>query len=168
MQDDPTVALIAEDIEETTRDFILKRLAQELKGHQFADFVAHLLVTMGYRTRVSPPGPDGGLDILAHRDELGFEPPIIKVQVKSTESSIGNDIVQALYGQVDKAEFGLVVTLGTFTPAAKNFARGKSNLRLIDRSDLVALIFEHYNQFDPRYKALLPLKQVYVPVPPEE
>lgn len=42
---------------------------------------------MEYRTRVSPEGPDGGVDIIAHKDELGFEPPIIKVQVKSTEEA---------------------------------------------------------------------------------
>ena len=82
---DESVAAVAEDIEETTRDFVLKQLAQELKGHPFADFIAHLLNAMGYRTRVSPPGPDGGIDIVAHKDELGFEPPIIKVQCKSTE-----------------------------------------------------------------------------------
>ncbi|WLD14659.1 restriction endonuclease [Planctellipticum variicoloris] len=60
---DETVAEVAEDIEETTRDFILKTLAQELKGHPFAQFVGHLLNTMGYRTRISPAGPDGGVDI---------------------------------------------------------------------------------------------------------
>ena len=73
----------ADAIEEYTRDFVLKRLWQEPKGHPLADLVAHLLEKMGYRTRVSPPGPDRGVDILAHRDELGFEPPIIKVQVKT-------------------------------------------------------------------------------------
>jgi restriction system protein len=84
---DESVAAVAEDIEETTRDFVLKRLAQTLKGHPFADFVAHLLNTMGYRTRVSPEGPDGGIDIVAHKDELGFEPPIIKVQVKAAKAA---------------------------------------------------------------------------------
>ncbi len=81
---DETVAAVAEDIEENTRDFILKRLAQELKGHPFAHFCAHLLEAMGFRTRVAPEGPDGGIDIVAHKDALGFEPPIIKVQVKRT------------------------------------------------------------------------------------
>jgi restriction system protein len=161
--DDTSVAVVAEEIEETTRDFILKRLAQELKGHPFADFVAHLLNTMGYRTRVSPEGPDGGIDIVAHRDELGFEPPIIKVQVKSSEGSIGDPVVSALYGKVGTNEFGLLVTLGTFTTQAKNFARSKSNLRLIDGDDLVQLVFQHYDQFDSRYKGLLPLRRVYVP-----
>ncbi len=160
---DESVAAVAEDIEETTRDFVLKRLAQELKGHPFAEFVGHLLSTMGYRTRVSPEGPDGGIDIVAHKDELGFEPPIIKVQVKSTEGSIGDPIVSALYGKVGTGEFGLLVTLGTFTAQAANFAKSKSNLRLIDGDELVKLVFQHYDQFDSRYKGLLPLRRVYVP-----
>jgi restriction system protein len=165
---DETVALVAEDIEETTRDFILKRLAQELKGHPLAEFVAHLLGTMGYRTRVSPEGLDGGVDIIAHKDELGFEPPIIKVQVKSSEGNIGNETVSALYGTVGNEEYGLLVTLGAFTMPAKNFARGKSNLRLIDGDELVNLVLSHYEKFDSRYKGLIPLKRVYVPEALEE
>jgi restriction system protein len=161
--EDESIAAVAEDIEETTRDFVLKRLAQDLKGHPFAEFVAHLLGAMGYRTRISPPGPDGGIDILAHKDELGFEPPIIKVQVKSTEGSVGDPAVSALYGKVDAKEFGLLVTLGNFTSHAVSFARSKSNLRLIDGNELVGLIFSHYEQFDSRYKGMLPLKRVYVP-----
>lgn len=160
---DESVAAVAEDIEETTRDFVLKQLSQELKGHPFAEFVAHLLNIMGYHTRVSPEGPDGGIDIVAHRDELGFEPPIIKVQVKSSEGSIGDPTVSALYGKVSTNEFGLLVTLGVFTTQAKNFAKSKSNLRLIDSDELVKLIFQHYDQFDSRYKGLLPLRRVYIP-----
>ncbi len=160
---DESVAAVAEDIEETTRDFVLKRLAQELKGHPFAEFVGQLLNTMGYRTRVSPEGPDGGIDIVAHKDELGFEPPIIKVQVKSTEGSVGDPLVSALYGKVGSGEFGLMVTLGTFTTQATTFAKSKSNLRLIDGDELVRLIFQHYDEFDSRYKGLLPLRRVYVP-----
>jgi restriction system protein len=65
--------------------------------------------------------------------------------------------------QVKSSEFGLLVTLGTFTTHAKNFARSKGNLRLIDGDELVQLVFQHYDQFDSRYKGLLPLRQVYVP-----
>ena len=165
---DESVAAVAEDIEETTRDFVLKRLAQEVKGHPFAAFVAQLLGTMGYRTRISPEGPDGGIDIVAHKDELGFEPPIIKVQVKSGEGSVGDPAVSALYGKIGPTEFGLFVTLGSFTTPAINFAKSKSNLRLIDGEELVALIFQHYEHFDSRYKGLLPLRRVYVPEVIEE
>lgn len=161
--DDTTVSLVAEEIEETTRDFILKRLAQELKGHPFAAFAAHLLETMGYRTRISPEGPDGGIDIIAHRDELGFEPPIVKVQVKSGLGNVGQPEVSALVGTLSPSEFGLIVTLGGFTNPALGFAKNKSALRLIDGEELVALIFAHYEQFDSRYKGLLPLKRVYIP-----
>ena len=164
---DETVSYVADDIEQNTRDFILKTLAQELKGHALADFVAHLLGAMGYRTRVSPEGPDGGVDIIAHKDELGFEPPIIKVQVKSSEGSIGDPIVSQLYGKVERSEFGMVVTLGAFTNQAVSFARNKSNLRLIDGDELIDLVLHHYDQFDSKYKGLLPLKRVYVPEPLE-
>ena len=166
--EDETVQVVAHEIEENTRDFILKSLAQHLKGHPFAGFVAHLLNLMGYRTRVSEEGPDGGIDIIAHKDELGFEPPFIKVQVKSSEGNIGDPAVSSLYGKVSHGEYGLFVTLGAFTTQAQNFARSKSNLRLIDGEELVDLIFRYYERFDSRYRALLPLKQVWVPERPED
>jgi restriction system protein len=161
--EDQTVAGVKHDVEETTSDFVLKVLAQETKGHPFADFVGNLLQTMGYRTRVSPPGVDGGIDIVAHKDELGFEPPIIKVQVKSASDSIGDPVISQLYGKVGPTEFGLFVTLGTFTNQALQFARAKSNLRLIDGEALVQLILEHYEQLDSKYKGLIPLRRVYIP-----
>ncbi len=163
--EDPTVKIVAEEIEVLTRDFVLQQLAKELKGHPFAAFVAHLLGTMGYRTRVSPEGPDGGIDIIAHQDELGFEPPIVKVQVKSTGGNIGQPDVSALLGTLATNEFGLVVTLGGFTTQARTFAKSKANLRLIDGDELVNIVLSHYEQFGSRYKGLLPLKRIYVPEP---
>jgi restriction system protein len=168
VEKDETVHIVAEDIEQTTRDFILKTLAQELKGHPFADFVAHLLNVMGYRTRISPEGPDGGVDIIAHKDELGFEPPVIKVQVKSIDGNSGDPEVSALYGKVGQNEYGLFVTLGSFTKQARTFAKSKPNLRLIDNEELTDLILRHYEKFDSRYKGILPLQRVYVPQPIDE
>jgi restriction system protein len=165
---DPSVAIVADEIEDNTADFVLKALSQELKGHEFSHFVAHLLNRMGYRTRVSLPGADGGIDIVAHKDELGFEPPIIKVQVKSIDGSSGDPEVSALYGKIGDEEFGLFVTLGTFTKQAVAFAKSKSNLRLIDGHDLVALVLNHYESFDSRYKGIIPLKRVYVPAPADD
>lgn len=168
-EEDETVGYVVQDIEQNTRDFIVKRLSQQLKGHPFAHFVAHLLEKMGYQMRVSAEGPDGGIDIIAHKDELGVEPPIIKVQVKSIENgNIGDPDVSALYGKVGAGEFGLFVTLGAFTRQAKNFGTSKSNLRLIDGDQLVDLVLQHYEQFDSKYKGLLPLKRVYIPETIEE
>jgi len=153
----------ADDIEQMTRDFVLKTLSRELKGHPLADLVAHLLNIMGYHTRFSPEGPDGGIDIIAHKDELGFEPPIVKVQVKSIDGNIGDPMVSSLYGKVGSDEHGLLVALGSYTQQAKSFEKSKTNLRLIDGQELVDLILSHYDDLDSRYKGLLPLKRVYIP-----
>jgi len=166
--EDETVALVAEEIETTTRDFVLKQFTREMKGHPFAQFVADLLEAMGYRTRVSPPGPDRGVDVIAHRDRLGIEPPITKVQVKSGEGSIGEPDVARLFGAVASSEFGLFVTLSSFTPQAVRFAESKATLRLIDGDELVRLTLQHYEQLDSRYKGLIPLRHVYIPEAIEE
>jgi len=160
---DVTVGLVADEIEQATRDFILKQLSKDLKGHPFADYVANLLNLMGYHTRVSPPGPDKGIDIVPHKDELGLQPPIIKVQVKSTEGSVGDPETSALFGKVASGEYGLLVTLGTFTKPAIQFAETKANLRLIDGEEVVSLTLQYYEKLDSRYKGILPLKQVYIP-----
>jgi len=165
---DITVSMVAEDIEGNTKDFILKQIAKELKGTPFESFVAHLFQAMGYRTRVSPEGPDEGVDVVAYKDHLGLEPPIIKIQTKCIEGSVGDQIVSALYGKVEAGEYGVLVSLGTYTNQAKRFAKTKSNLRLIDGEELVEIILEHYEKLDSRYKGLLPLKRVYIPEQIEE
>lgn len=161
--DEPTVAAVAEEIEESTSDFVLKQLTRKVRGREFEFFVAHLLEAMGYRTRVTVAAGDGGVDIIAHRDALGFEPPIIKVQVKSSEGQIGEPDVKQLKGNLSGGEKGLFVTLGTFSNKASVFARTVPDIRLIDGTELVKLILEHYDQFSGSYRAAIPLKQVYVP-----
>jgi len=162
---DETVAAVTETTEQAARDFIRKRLTSSgQKGHPFAQFVGQLLRTMGYRTRVSPPGADGGIDIVAHRDELGFEPPVIKVQVKSGEGPIGGPPVAELLGNLGPGEFGLFVTLGTFTPQAKaKAASASSRLRLVDGEEVIDLVLLHYEEMEPAYKSLLPMRRMYLP-----
>jgi len=158
---DDVIADVSET-EEQTRDFVLKQLDRNLKGLPLEEFIQQLLETMGYRARLTDPN-EPSVDVIAHRDELGFEPPIIKVQVKSGVGKITDKDVSALYGKVETDAFGLVVALGEFTPRARQFANSKSNLRLIDDGELVDLIFEHYEEFDPKYKGIIPLKSVFVP-----
>lgn len=163
--EDETVAIVADEVQLATRDFVLKELDKHLKGYPFQGFVANLLETMGYRTQIQAKGADEGIDIIAHRDELKLEPPIIKVQVKSGAGSVGGPDVRALFGNLGEGEYGLLVTLGTLSSQAKDFAKRKPNLRLIEGSELVDFVLEHYEGLDPRYKALIPLKRVYIPQP---
>lgn len=163
--DDVSAEKVSAQVEESTEDFIIKRLKSSQTPYQFEHFVAHLLRCMGYHSRVTQASADGGIDIIAHRDELGFEPPIIKVQCKQMLSTIGRPEVQQLHGAIETGEHGLFVTLGGFSPDARTYERSKPNLRLIDGPTLIELIYAHYHQFDPRYQMLLPLKRTYIPGP---
>jgi restriction system protein len=160
--EDETVALVAKEIEETTQDFILKRLEQQLKGLPLEDFVVHLLHCMGYQARLARRN-EPSVDVIAHKDALGIEPPIIKVQVKSSTDTASHKDVSALFGALSPSEYGLFIALGTFSPASRTFEQSKPNLRLIEGVELVDLIFRHYENFDSRHKGLLPLRRVYVP-----
>ena len=164
-EDDEAVASVTTEVQQTTEDFILRNLAKHLKGYSLQAFVANLLSTMGYRTIESKRGADEGVDITAHRDELKLEPPIIKVQVKSTEGNVGRPDVQALLGCLGTGEYGLLVTLGGYTAQALDFAKSKGPIQLIDGSRLVTLVMAHYESLDPKFRALIPLKRVYVPSP---
>ncbi|MFZ0424648.1 MAG: restriction endonuclease [Xanthobacteraceae bacterium] len=158
-----TAGTASANTEEITTDFVIKRLKSGLNPTEFEYFVAHLLERMGYHARVTQQSGDGGVDIIAHKDELGFEDPIIKVQCKQTLSKMGQPEVAQLHGHVEARQHGLFVTLGDYTPQARQFERAKHNLRLIDGEELVALIFNHYDRFEPRYQVLLPMKKVYIP-----
>ncbi|KUR79071.1 restriction endonuclease [Novosphingobium sp. FSW06-99] len=163
--DEDSAERVTEQVEESTEDFIIKRLKTSQTPFQFEHFIAHLLKCMGYYARVTQMSGDGGVDIIAHRDELGFEPPIIKVQCKQVLTTIGRPDVQKLFGAIEREEKGLFVTLGPFSADAKTFEQTKPNLRLIDGSALIELIYEHYHEFEPRYQMLLPLKRSYIPGP---
>jgi restriction system protein len=158
-----SAAEIAVQAEEGVEDFVIKRLKNDLSAEQFEHFIAGLLRCMGYHARVTRHTGDGGVDIIAHKDELGFEPPIIKVQCKQSLSTIGGPTVQQLLGAIQSNEHALFVTLGDYSSDAIRIERGKSNLRLIGGADLVQLIFNNYEGFEPRFKALLPLKRSYTP-----
>ena len=168
IEDDESVSLVAEEIEQTTRDFVRKRIDAELKGHALESFVANLLEVMGYHTTVTRQSSDGGIDVIAHRDELGIQPPIIKVQVKGTAGTVGIADVSSLYGTVDQSEVGLFVTMGGFSNDAGNFANSRTNLRLIDGEELIDLALRNYEALESRYQAIVPLKRVFIPEAVEE
>lgn len=152
----------ADAIDQATKDFVTRRLAERFKGHAFAELTAHLLDLMGYTTVVSPPGKDYGVDIVAHQGRLGLDPPLIKVQVKSAEKSVGSPAVAQLLGHLAaNGEAGLFVTLGHYTPDAQKLEREHANLRLINGAELVGLLLSDYDRLDERYRLLFPLRRIW-------
>ncbi|QFT92395.1 Restriction endonuclease [Roseovarius sp. THAF9] len=164
IEDDDTATVSAAiQAEASTSDFIIKRLMTELTGHQFEELIAHLLECMGYTARVTPKSGDGGVDVIAHTDPLGFQPPIVKVQCKRTTGQTPRPDVDQLLGTLGDGEYGLFVNLGSFARGAVELERNRAKLRLINGEQFVELVFEHYAKLSPRYRALIPLKQIFVP-----
>ena len=149
-------------IERHTRDFVLGRLESSVTNQEFEEFVADLLRAIGYEARVTAYTQDGGVDVLAHRDPLGVEPPLIKVQCKHMTSTIGAPEVQQLIGTQGLNEVCLFVTLGAYSRDAKSIERNRQGLRLISGEDLVDLVLRNYEQLPPRWRSVIPLRSVLV------
>ena len=159
--EDDTVAATTEEIIENTKDFILKELSRNLKGYALEEFIANLLQAMGYRTKVSQQGGDSGIDIIAYKDEL---PPRIAVQVKSQDSDIKETVIQSLKGAMMPGDYGLFVTLSNYTKNAQQFLKANPIIRGINGTELVDLILKYYSSLEEKYKKMIPLKMVYIPV----
>ena len=163
--EDDTVGATAEDIIDSTKDFILKELSRCLKGYDLEEFVANLLQAMGYRTTVSPHGGDSGIDITAYKDEL---PPRILVQVKSQDGDIKETTIQSLKGAMREGDYGLFVTLSGYTKNAKEYLKATPIIKGINGMELVDLVLKYYDQLDEKYRSMIPLKMVYIPVPKDD
>lgn len=163
--EDESVGATADDIIESTKDFILKELSRQLKGYDLEIFVADLLRAMGYRTKVSPQGGDSGIDITAYKDEL---PPRILVQVKSQDGDIKESTIQSLKGAMREGDYGLFVTLSNYTKKAQKYLDSTPIIRGINGTELVELILKYYEDLSDKYRKMIPLKRVYIPVPKDE
>lgn len=164
-EEDESVAATAEDIRQSTKDYILKELSRKLKGYDLEEFVADLLDAMGYRTKVSSRGGDSGIDIIAYKDEL---PPRILVQVKSGDGDIRETTIQSLKGAMKEGDYGLFVTLSDYAKKAHEYLEATPIIRGINGTELVELVLEHYDDLSERYKRIIPLEKVFIPVPNEE
>lgn len=163
--EDESIGATADDIIESTKDFILKELSRQLKGYDLENFVSDLLRAMGYRTTVSPQGGDSGIDITAYKDEL---PPRILVQVKSQDSDIKENTIQSLKGAMREGDYGLFVTLSNYTKNAQKYLDSTPIIRGINGTELVDLILKYYEDLSDKYRKMIPLKMVYIPVPKED
>ncbi len=158
------------DIEERSHTMIRERIAQKFKGHMLATLIGALLEAQGYRARVSPPGPDGGVDILAGSGPLGFDAPRLVVQVKSQDTKVDVRLLRELAGVMGRfqADHGLLVGWGGFNqPVRSEAAADYFRIRLWDAGDVVAAVKEHYARLPPDVRTEIPLKQVWTLVPNE-
>lgn len=152
------------NVERFAKDQIIKVIDRKFKGHEFSRLVDQILKAQGYVTQLSPPGPDGGLDILAASGPLGFEQPRICVQVKSTTAQVDVKTLRELQGVMRKvkSELGLLVSWSGFNN--KVFSEAKEEfffIRLWTADDILDNIFKYYDRFSDEFKTELPLKRFW-------
>lgn len=138
-----------------------------MNPYDFQKIVAGLLWGMGYHVGwVAPPGPDGGVDVIAQSDPLGISGPRIKVQVKrSGRMSVGE--IRSFLSVLSDGDVGLFVSTGGFTKDAEDLVRNQERRRtmLVDISKFMDLWIEHYEKVPEEFRRLLPIRPVWFLAP---
>ena len=133
--------------------------------YEFQDMVGDLLTAMGYYVAwISPPGKDGGLDLLAWNDPLGTKPPRIKVQVKRySEQKINVDTLRSFIAILGDDDIGIIVSTSGFTKDAQVEARTqeKRKVTLIDIGRFFDLWVKFYDKLSDSARSKMPLKQIW-------
>lgn len=111
-----------------------------LSWREFEELLSEAFRRQGYQVEhPGKAGPDGGIDLkLMRRDER------ILVQCKHWKrEQVGVAIIREILGVVtsEGADSGIVVTSGTFTLDARQFA-SQNSIKLIDRDALITMIGE--------------------------
>lgn len=159
VDDDPLLGMEALAIER------IKDLVSALRWDEMQQLVAGVLRSMGYKTLISPAGPDRGKDIIASPDGFGFENPRIIVEVKHRKVQMGSPDIRSFIGGRHKDDRGLYVSTGGFSKEARYEAdRSTIPLTLWTLDDLVRTLIEYYDHVDIETKLLVPLKRAYLPV----
>jgi restriction system protein len=159
------------DLEEISTNKILKRINARFKDHDFARLIEAILQAQGYTTFRSPPGPDGGVDILAGKGALGFDAPRLCVQVKSQDSPVESSVLNELLGVMASKQIseGLLVAWGGFRSSFDKLERDNYfKVRLWGADDVMDALFEIYDRLPEDIRADLPLKRIWTIVPDEE
>lgn len=152
------------DLEEFAQDQIMTYIGRRFKGHELSRLVTSVLEAQGYKTKMSPPGADGGVDIIAGRGAMGFDTPKLCIQVKSSDSPVDVKVLRELQGVMKNfgAEQGLLVSWGGFKKTVTTEAgRLFFEIRLWDSGDLVEVLLENYERLPDELKAELPLKRIW-------
>ena len=154
---------VLEDLMNKSRELI-KDKVNSLGWEEMQELVAGILRAMGYKTKVSPAGPDQGKDIVASPDGFGFEAPRIVVEVKHRKGSMSAPDIRSFLGGRHQDDKGLYVSTGGFTKDARYEAdRAAIPLSLMDIDGLVDALLNHYEKLDISIRMLVPLTCVWWP-----
>lgn len=152
------------DLEQIARDQVARMIAAKFSGHAMEGLVESILEAQGFTTYHTGKGADGGVDILAAPDTLGFGQPRLCVQVKSQNSPLERPILDQLVGTMQHvgADQGLLVCWGGFKKTVKQVeAQNFFKVRLWDQNDLIDQFLANYDKLDESLQAEIPLKRMW-------
>lgn len=66
-----------------------------------------------------------------------------------------------------EGDYGLFVTLSNYTKNAQKYLESTPIIRGINGTELVDLILKYYDQLADKYRKMIPLRMVYIPVATE-
>ena len=148
-------------------ELALERVKDRINSLSWDDMqrlVAAMLRALGYRTLISPAGPDRGKDIIASRDGFGFERPRIVVEVKHRRGQMGAQEIRSFLGGRHADDRGLYVSTGGFTRDAHYEAERASTVtHLMTLDELARTLVSQYDGLDEEGRRLLPLTKIYWP-----
>ena len=159
------------DLEQIGRDHIARLIYSKYAGHGLESLVEAILNAQGFTTHHSAKGSDGGVDLLAAPDTLGFGRPRICVQVKSQTSFLDRPVLDQLLGTMQNvdAEQGLLVCWGGFKKTIKQeVARLYFKVRMWDQKDLIDQFLAVYDKLDEDLRAEIPLKRMWAVAAPDQ
>ncbi|MDC0034847.1 restriction endonuclease [Chloroflexi bacterium] len=152
------------DAEAYLSDLIAQEISRRFPTYEMERLVEGILQAKGYQTFSPPPGPDGGVDILASKGDLGFGTPKICVQVKSGQSPTDRPVLDQLIGTMRNfnADQGLLVSWGGFRSSViREKAKHFFNVRLWDSQDLINEVLNEYHNLPSDIQQKLPLKRIW-------
>lgn len=158
------------DLGQVGRDQIRRWLGERFKQHELARLIGELLKAEGFVCDISPPGPDGGVDILAGEGGMGFDGTTMAVQVKSGATAADAPVLRELKGVMGTfgAKRGLLVSWGGFTKTARAEARRLFfEIRLWDSDAVIDKLQETYDRLPADIQAEIPLQRVWALLPDE-
>lgn len=162
-----SISVTYDQAEEQAQESIDAFLHQ-MKPFDFQGLVAELLTAMGYHVIwVSPPGKDGGTDILAYTDPLGIQGPRIKVQAKQQGKAVSEPELKSFVANIGPHDSGIYFCTGGFTQDARKYARQQENKRimLVDSRRLVELWILNMTRLSDQAWQKLPLTPIYFLTP---
>lgn len=142
----------------------IQNYVQNIQPYDFQNkLVTGLLKGMGYHiAHAAPPGPDGGVDVIAYPDPLGTKDPTIKVSVRRRKEQADAKDLREFMSRLHAGEVGIFISINGFSSTAEKECRADSRkVRLLDLEKFFELWVEHYSKIPESDRNLLPIKPVW-------